>query len=93
MWKSCSYGTRGWISANPTAAHVGGGGGGGVEHTGTLEFELHVPNWPWNHVCDTGCVPGIGVGIGWKNLSYGTRGWILQSHRSTHGGGCGTLER
>jgi hypothetical protein len=28
---------------------------------GTVEFELHVPNW-LNHVCDTGCVPRVGVG-------------------------------
>jgi hypothetical protein len=43
----------------------------------TVEFELHVPNWPRNHVCNTGCVPGIGVGsLDVEVLSYGTRGWI-----------------
>jgi hypothetical protein len=89
MWEALSYGTRGWISANPTAAHVGGGGGGGGgTDTGTLEFELHVPNWPSNHVCDTGCVPGTGVGIGWKSLVlWYQRVDLCQSHRSTHGGG------
>jgi hypothetical protein len=54
--KALSYGTRGVdLRPNPPQHMVV------VANNGPVEFELHVPLAP-NHLCDTGCVPGIGVG-------------------------------
>jgi hypothetical protein len=60
-----------------------GGGGGTI---GTVEFELHVIG-P-RTVCDTGCVPGVGVGsLDVEALSYDCQRVDLkcQSHRSLGG--------
>jgi hypothetical protein len=54
-----------------------------VEHSGTVEFELHV-NWFRTTLCNTGCVP---VGVGSLDvqscLMVPVGDLKCQSHRST----------
>jgi hypothetical protein len=55
--KACLMVPEGGSEVPIPPQHMGGGG-----NSGTVEFELHVPELAPEPVCDTGCVLGIGCG-------------------------------